>query len=54
MNDQERAWYDSHRDQILKGKDFGDAQANESDTSYITKGKLQKYFAATIFKGYTK
>jgi len=53
-NADERAWYDSHRDQILKGKDVGDSQANESDTSYITKGKLAKYFATSAFQGYSK
>ena len=39
---QSRAWYDSHRDQILRGKDPGDM--NENDENYITKSKLKPFF----------
>jgi DnaJ family protein A protein 5 len=38
----ERAWYDDHRDQILRGKDIDESK--EEDTSYLTKSKLWPYF----------
>jgi DnaJ family protein A protein 5 len=37
-NPQERAWYDSHRDQILKGKNVDESKEDDSDQ--ITKSKL--------------
>lgn len=52
-NDQERAWYDSHRDQILRGKDIGEG-ATEDDCSYITKSKLDRFFKNNIFAGFAK
>ena len=52
-NDQERAWYDTHRDQILRGKDVGEG-ATEDDCSYITKSKLEKFFANNVFAGFMK
>ena len=52
-NDQERAWYDQHRDQILRGKDIGEG-ATEEDCSYITKTKLEKFFESNIFAGFMK
>jgi len=52
-NDQERAWYDSHRDQILRGKDVGEGMSEE-DCSYITKSKLDKYFNDNVFAGFMK
>jgi hypothetical protein len=39
MDTQSRAWYDAHRDQILRGKDIGD-EMDESDVSYLTKKDL--------------
>ena len=50
MDDNERAWYDTHRDQILMGKSVDDA--DEKDASYFTKSKLQPYMKDSIFKGY--
>ena len=48
-----RAWYDSHRDQILKGKDPKDAgNMNEDDASYLTKGKLAKFMSNSCFSGF--
>ena len=52
-NDQERAWYDSHRDQILRGKDVGEGMS-EDDCSYITKSKLDRYFKSNVFAGFMK
>lgn len=53
-NEQERAWYDQHRDQILRGRDVGQSEASEETTSYITKMKLAKYMEKGAFQGYTK
>ena len=52
-NDQERAWYDQHRDQILRGKDIGEG-ATEDDCSYLTKSKLAKFFESNIYAGFMK
>lgn len=52
-NDQERAWYDSHRDQILRGKDVGE-ETSEADCSYITKAKLDRYFQSNVYAGFIK
>ena len=52
-NDNERAWYDNHREQILKGKDTEDY--HEDDSNYITKSNLQKYFnlpKSEFYSGY--
>lgn len=38
----ERAWYDSHREQILKGKD--PEECKEEDFDYLTPGKLWPFF----------
>lgn len=53
-NEQERAWYDQHRDQILKGKEVGQSEASEDTASYITKSKLAKFMEKGAFSGYTK
>jgi DnaJ family protein A protein 5 len=53
MDPQERAWYDAHRDQILRGKDVGE-EMDESDVSYLTKRNLQEYMEKGAFKGYAK
>lgn len=43
---QERAWYDSHREQILKGDD------GATDDPFKTKMNLYKYMHAGCFKGF--
>ena len=50
-NDQDRAWYDKHRDQILRGKDAGD-DGCEDDASYITKKDLEPFFKNKSFVGF--
>ena len=45
-----RAWYDSHRDQILKGKDPDNMK--EEDESYITKKNLMKFFKDSCHEGF--
>jgi len=50
MDENERAWYDTHRDQILMGKSVDDA--DEKDASYFTKSKLKPYMKESCFKGY--
>lgn len=50
LNDQnERQWYDDHREQILKGKDV--EESKEEDTNYITKSKLWPFFSH-CYEGY--
>jgi len=44
---QERAWYDAHREQILRG---GDEQGADP---FKTKINLYKYFSASCYTGYT-
>lgn len=43
---QERAWYDSHREQILRGDD------EPGEDPFKTKINLYKYFSASCFRGY--
>jgi DnaJ family protein A protein 5 len=46
-NKQERAWYDSHRDQILRGGEDGDSGSG----SYSTKKDIWRYFSSSCFNG---
>lgn len=46
-NRQERAWYDSHRDQILRGDEDGDSGTG----SFSTKRDIWKYFSSSCFNG---
>jgi len=45
---QERAWYDAHREQILKGHDDGEA----AEDPFKTRINLYKYFSASCFSGF--
>ncbi|PXF47736.1 DnaJ-like [Gracilariopsis chorda] len=45
----ERAWYDAHRDQILRGKD---PVSGESQPSSATEANLFAYFSNSAWKGY--
>ncbi|KAI8602813.1 DnaJ domain-containing protein, partial [Dissophora ornata] len=46
---QERAWYDSHRDAILRGDD----KSNQSESSAgTTAADLMKYFSSSVYKGF--
>lgn len=47
---QSRAWYDKHRDQILRGKD--PEHMNEGDEDYLTKSKLKPYMTSQCHKGF--
>lgn len=53
MDPQERAWYDAHRDQILRGKNIGE-EMDEADVSYLTKKDLQAYMDKKSYKGFNK
>ena len=44
---QERAWYDSHKDQIIRGNEHGVAGTEE----YASKQDIWKYFTASCFNG---
>ncbi|KAF8935946.1 hypothetical protein BGZ52_008725 [Haplosporangium bisporale] len=46
---QERAWYDSHRDAILRGDDKSDQAEGAAGT---TSAELMKFFSTSIFKGF--
>lgn len=46
-NKQERAWYDSHRDQILRGDEDNDSGVG----GYSTKRDIWKYFSSSCFNG---
>ncbi|KAG0042134.1 hypothetical protein BGZ83_000869 [Gryganskiella cystojenkinii] len=46
---QERAWYDSHRDAILRGDDKSDQAEGVAGT---TSAELMKYFSTSIYKGF--
>ncbi|KAJ1983643.1 hypothetical protein H4R34_001157 [Dimargaris verticillata] len=48
----ERAWYDDHRDAILRGADLRSADP-ETMASGPTTEVLMKYFNATAFRGFT-
>ncbi|CAN8067281.1 unnamed protein product [Agarophyton chilense] len=45
----ERAWYDAHRDQILRGKD---PNSEEVQASSATEVNLFAYFSSSAWKGY--
>ena len=47
----ERAWYDSHRDQILRGKQPGDNDDEEGVTQ-ATQVEIMDYFTSTCYGGY--
>jgi DnaJ homolog subfamily A member 5 len=53
MDKDSRAWYDNHRDQILRGKDIGD-DFGETDVSYLTKKDLQAYMDKKCYNGFVK
>ncbi|KAF9136393.1 hypothetical protein BGX30_011250 [Mortierella sp. GBA39] len=46
---QERAWYDSHRDAILRGDDKSDQTEGVAGT---TAAELMKYFSTSVYKGF--
>ncbi|KAG0280609.1 hypothetical protein BGZ95_009451 [Linnemannia exigua] len=46
---QERAWYDSHRDAILRGDDKSDQAEGVAGT---TAAELMKYFSTSVYKGF--
>ncbi|KAF9965302.1 hypothetical protein BGZ70_005083 [Mortierella alpina] len=46
---QERAWYDSHRDAILRGDDKSDQAEGAAGT---TSAELMKYFSTSVYKGF--
>ena len=46
-NKQERAWYDSHREQILRG----DEEPGSGSGSHSTKQDIWKYFSTSCFSG---
>ena len=48
---QSRSWYDSHRDQILRGKDTDNME--EKDETYITKSRLKPFFKESCHSGYS-
>lgn len=48
----ERAWYDAHKDQILRGKDT--EESKEEDFNYMTKSKLWPFFNQSCYSGYDK
>ncbi|KAK9717932.1 hypothetical protein K7432_005877 [Basidiobolus ranarum] len=48
---QERAWYDSHRDAILRGEDHnGDTQDSSAG---ISVADLMSYYSVSVFNGFT-
>ncbi|KAF9933498.1 hypothetical protein FBU30_005339 [Linnemannia zychae] len=46
---QERAWYDSHRDAILRGDEKSDQAEGVAGT---TAAELMKYFSASVYRGF--
>ncbi|KAF9433163.1 hypothetical protein BGZ76_009813 [Entomortierella beljakovae] len=46
---QERAWYDSHRDAILRGDDKSDQSESSAGT---TASDLMKFFSSSVYKGF--
>ncbi|KAF9908498.1 hypothetical protein EC991_009762 [Linnemannia zychae] len=46
---QERAWYDSHRDAILRGDDKSEQAEGAAGT---TAAELMKYFSTSVYKGF--
>lgn len=49
-NPDDRAWYDSHRDQILSGKST--EETKEADMNYMTKKDIKKYMHKDSFKSF--
>jgi len=49
-NADDRAWYDSHKDQILKGKNT--EEMKEEDMSYMTKADVKKMNSTSAYKGF--
>eukprot|EP00808_Paulinella_micropora_P020247 g64560.t1 len=47
---QEREWYDSHREQILRGKKPGEAHDSDDDDAEIS--DLMGMFSSTCYEGY--
>ena len=47
-DDQERAWYDSHREQILRGAE-GEYTSHDTAIVGTTVTELMKYFDSTTF-----
>jgi len=47
-DEQERAWYDSHREQILRGTD-GDNAAQDKEVVGTTVEDLMKFFDPSTF-----
>ena len=45
-NKQERAWYDDHRDQILRGSD---RSGSDADGTYSSKEDIWRYFSSSCF-----
>ncbi|KAJ2720349.1 hypothetical protein GGI07_004645 [Coemansia sp. Benny D115] len=55
LNDpQERAWYDNHRDQILRGNDVvvDGEQGPSTNMSYMSTEALMKFFSVSSFRGF--
>lgn len=48
----ERAWYDSHRDQILRGKHPSSGDAEATTAASATDIDLFSYFSSTVYKGW--
>ncbi|KAG0366346.1 DnaJ domain-containing protein [Gamsiella multidivaricata] len=46
---QERAWYDSHRDAILRGDDKSEQSEGAAGT---TSAELMKFFSTSVYKGF--
>jgi DnaJ homolog subfamily A member 5 len=55
-NEQERAWYDSHKESILKGYDLQETSERSSNhftsTSVTPINCILRYFNPSIFRGY--
>ncbi|KAJ2707329.1 hypothetical protein FB645_000840 [Coemansia sp. IMI 203386] len=60
---QERAWYDNHREQILRGDDFlaaaaaaasggGSNQSQSANVNYASTDFLMRFFSVSSFRGY--
>ncbi|KAJ1915882.1 hypothetical protein IWQ60_008295 [Tieghemiomyces parasiticus] len=48
----ERAWYDDHKDAILRGANF-DPTNPEAMSSGLTSDVLMKYFSTSVYRGFT-
>ncbi|OMJ11689.1 DnaJ-like protein [Smittium culicis] len=50
---QERSWYDSHKEQILRGDDIGSfGYGDSSDYQGTSSETILKYFSISVFKGF--